>query len=265
MKLLILSILISSVSYAEYINLRTSPTIIIGPTGATGAQGSQGSQGIQGMIGSTGSTGSSGLTGSQGNQGIKGDTGTAGTNGTNGTNGATGSIGATGPSGVVAATSPLAYNSGTQTVSIQSASSSQAGSLSTANWTTFNNKFGAVTYTASTPSRTLNTNFTPSATNAVNVCYTFKISCSISLGGTCDGNVELRSDTNATPTTVRGRTQMSLGGTLLIGLIVSNSKEAPLCYLVPPNNNVRLVSTTISGSPNITMLIQAETAISFGP
>ena len=67
-----------------------------GNTGATGAQGAQGDQGIQGI------------------QGIQGDTGATGP---------TGDTGATGPQGdpgVVAATSPLAYNGATQTVSLGS-------------------------------------------------------------------------------------------------------------------------------------------------
>jgi hypothetical protein len=44
--------------------------------------------------------------------------GPQGPQGIQGTTGATGATGATGPTGVIAATSPLAYNSGTQTVSL---------------------------------------------------------------------------------------------------------------------------------------------------
>jgi hypothetical protein len=95
-----------------------------GPQGATGAQGiqglkgdagDQGNQGIQGPKGDTGLTGPTGLTGStgpagaQGIQGVKGDTGDTG---------ATGPTGPTGPSGVVTATAPITYDSGTQAVGI---------------------------------------------------------------------------------------------------------------------------------------------------
>lgn len=50
-----------------------------------------------------------------------------GNDGINGTNGLNGAVGA---SGVVTATSPIAYNSGTQTVSIQMATDAQSGSMS---------------------------------------------------------------------------------------------------------------------------------------
>jgi len=46
-------------------------------------------------------------------------TGPAGNDGTNGTNGAQGAAGATGAPGVIAATAPILYNNGTQTVSLQ--------------------------------------------------------------------------------------------------------------------------------------------------
>ena len=78
----------------------------IGSTGATGATGAQGP---------TGATGATGATGSTGPQGPTGPTGPTGATG------ATGSTGATGPAGVVAATLPLSYNSGAQTVSIPTA------------------------------------------------------------------------------------------------------------------------------------------------
>lgn len=250
----------------------------VGPTGAQGPDGINGSNGSNGINGATGPTGMTGATGAKGDPGVKGDPGNpgtdgangstgpqgpAGTNGANGTNGTNGVTGPTGPSGVVSATSPLAYNSGTQTVSIQTSSGSQAGALSSSNWTTFNNKFGTVTYTPSTPSRSLNSNFTPSSSNAVMACYSIKISCSVSLGGSCEGNVELRSDANTTPTAVRAQTSMSLGGTLVVGLALSNNQTVPVCYLVPPSHNVRLVSTTVSGSPSFSIISQSEVSEAF--
>ena len=47
----------------------------------------------------------------------------------------------------LSATSPLLYNNSTGVFSIQQASGSQAGYLSSADWTTFNNKQGAITLT----------------------------------------------------------------------------------------------------------------------
>lgn len=120
---------------------------------------------------------------------------------------------------------------------------------------------GTMTYTASTPSRSLNSDFTPSATNATFACYTISIACSISLGGSCTGTVELRSDTSSPPTTVRAITSQSLGGTLVIGLTLSNTQQVPVCHMVPPGHNVRLVS---SGGATITITAQSETSIATG-
>jgi hypothetical protein len=91
------------------------PTGATGPAGATGPEGIQGEQGIQGETGVTGATGPEGPEGPQGPQGIQGETGETGSTGATG---ATGPQGPQGDPGVVAATSPLAYDSGTQTVSL---------------------------------------------------------------------------------------------------------------------------------------------------
>jgi hypothetical protein len=90
----------------------TGPKGDTGDTGPTGPTGSTGATGPAGADGSAGATGATGATGPQGPKGDTGDTGPAGSTG------ATGATGATGPSGVIAATSPLAYDSGTQTVSL---------------------------------------------------------------------------------------------------------------------------------------------------
>lgn len=123
-------------------------------------------------------------------------------------------------------------------------------------------KYGSVTYTPSTPTRTLNTNFTPSATLAVQACYSLNLSCTLTIAGTCSGTVELRSDTNATPTTVRGTIGNTL--TLGVGVVVSTTTGGPqqICYLVPPGHNVRLVS---SGTITPTFVSQSEVSVAFGP
>lgn len=95
--------------------------------GVAGVQGPQGIQGIQGEIGLTGATGPQGLQGIQGIQGDTGATGAAGPQGIQGIPGIQGPIGpqgiqgltgATGATGVIAASSPLTYNAGTQTVGV---------------------------------------------------------------------------------------------------------------------------------------------------
>lgn len=124
-------------------------------------------------------------------------------------------------------------------------------------------KFGTVTYTPSTPTRTFNTAFTPSATAAVNVCYTVDMTCALTLAGTCSSKVELRSDTATTPTTARG----SIGNTLTlgVGVVVGTTVGGPqqICYLVPPTHKVILV-TSGTAAPT-TFVSQSEVAIAFAP
>lgn len=138
-------------------------------------------------------------------------------------------------------------------------SGSQNGYLSSTDWTNFNKKVGSLLFTPSTPARTLNTVFTPSATNAVMVFYTVSISCSMTLTSGQTGAVELRSDTNPTPTTVRARVSNTNSGTLTIGLALVNAQEAELSYLVPAGHNIKLVS---SGTATIAITSQSEVLIS---
>jgi hypothetical protein len=107
----------------------TGATGATGPAGAAGPAGATGPQGPQGLKGDTGDTGPAGPTGATGPQGPKGDTGNTGPQGP------AGATGATGPAGVVAATAPLTYNAGTQTVAISPATTSAAGSMSSADKT----------------------------------------------------------------------------------------------------------------------------------
>lgn len=78
---------------------------LVGPTGAKG---------------DTGDTGATGATGPQGPQGIQGIQGIQGDTGPTGATGATGPQGPQGDPGVVAATAPIQYDGGTQTVSLGS-------------------------------------------------------------------------------------------------------------------------------------------------
>lgn len=135
------------------------PQGLQGPKGDTGDVGPQGLQGVQGPKGDTGDTGPQGLQGIQGPKGDTGDTGPqglqgpAGPQGLQGIQGLQGDVGPAGPqgpqgpAGVVAATTPLSYNSGTQTVAIQKATAAQDGYLAAADFTTFNNKQNALGYT----------------------------------------------------------------------------------------------------------------------
>lgn len=159
----------------------------------------------------------------------------------------------------ISASSPLTYSSGA--VGCQTASGSQAGCLSSANWTTFNSKLSSVTYTASTPSRALNTNFTPSATNAVFVSYSIGMTCTATILGGQSSTVELRSDTNATPTTVRASINAGNSVSIAISLTAVNTQTVSLIYLVPPGHNVRLVSSGTCTA--LSIISQSEVSLAF--
>ena len=94
-----------------------------------GFNGDAGPQGIQGI---------QGVQGTQGNQGIQGVQGVAGATGAIGATGATGAAGTNGTSPVVAVQGPLHLDGGT--LSIDTATAFDAGVLTAADWTTFNNK-----------------------------------------------------------------------------------------------------------------------------
>lgn len=111
-----------------------------------------------------------------------------------------------------------------------------------------------------TPARTLNTNFTPNANRPVFACYTVQISCTLTVTGTCSSTVDLRSDVNATPVTVRGQAAVTV--TLGVGVTVTqtNGVTQTLCYMVPTGHNVRLV-TSSSGTATATLVQQVEEMI----
>lgn len=75
------------------------------------------------------------------------------------------------------------------------------------------------------------------------------------MSGSCTGSVELRSDTNATPTTIRATAAHNISAT---GLGFTSETETPICYIVPVNHNVRLVS---AGTATISITQQSEVTI----
>jgi hypothetical protein len=89
-----------------------------GPEGPPGPQGDPGPAGADGSPGPKGDTGDTGPQGPQGDTGAQGAPGATGAQGPPGTPGIQGPPGPQGPPGVVSATAPLTYNSGTQNISI---------------------------------------------------------------------------------------------------------------------------------------------------
>jgi hypothetical protein len=120
-----------------------------GTSGTSATDGTGGTSGTSGSSATSGTTGTSGTSGTSGTAGTSGSSGTTGTSGTSGVNGAVGSSGTSGTSGTSgllgSATSPLFISS--NNITIQQATGSQNGFLSSTDWTTFNNKQNVLTLT----------------------------------------------------------------------------------------------------------------------
>jgi hypothetical protein len=115
-----------------------------GTSGTSATNGTGGTSGTSGTSATSGTTGTSGTSGNSGTAGTSGSSGTTGTSGTSGTSGTTGTSGTSGTSGLLgSATSPLFISS--NNITIQQASGSQSGFLSSTDWTTFNGKQNALT------------------------------------------------------------------------------------------------------------------------
>lgn len=150
-------------SSASVSNTGTSSAAVLAFTIPRGDTGSQGATGPAGATGATGPAGAAATvavgtvtTGAAGSSASVSNAGTSSAAVFNftiprGDTGATGATGATGPqgqAGVVAATAPITYDSGTQTVGISAASTSAAGSMSAADKTKLD---GVATGATNTP------------------------------------------------------------------------------------------------------------------
>lgn len=130
--------------------------------------------------------------------------------------------------------------------------------VSTATQTALNGKVNTGVV-ASTPSRVLGTAFQPSTTKSVLCIYTISISCSATIaGGGQTGSVELRSDSAATPTTVRSQIANTNSVSLAVAVGVVNTQVSVVCHLVPAGDFVRLVS---AGTGTISIVNQTEVTV----
>lgn len=111
-------------------------------------------------------------------------------------------------------------------------------------------------FTPVASARTLNTDFQPSATRPTLVIYTVRISGALTANQTT-GNVQLRSDAAATPTTVRcqARLDFKVTGALTT---MNETCDFVLTYLVPAGHFVRLASTTEAGVVVFTRIAEVE-------
>lgn len=171
-----------------------------------------------------GPQGEVGNTGPKGPQGEPGAAGSAGVTGATGPTGPQGNTGAQGPQGVQGDTGPTGPD-------------------------------GTISVTPTVSARALNTNFTPHATRPTWCTYTTEITAVASLVSGQASVVELRSDTNTTPTTVRASCRSDVNITLGLSIGWNHVTRHTLSYTVPAGHKVRLVS---SGTATITISHQTE-------
>jgi hypothetical protein len=117
---------------------------------------------------------------------------------------------------------------------------------------------GFGTVTPSTPTRTLNTAFQPSATKAVLVSYSIALSVTNPLlVGSSTAQVQLLSDASNPPATVRDVVAIGSSVGITVSLQLTTTNTITLRYLVPPGHYVKLASTT-TGTASATIVAQTE-------
>lgn len=207
-----------------------------GPQGPTGATGEQGQKGDKGDKGETGAVGPVGARGEQGIQGIPGPKGDQGIQGPQGVKGDTGAKGDTGSQGATGETGPKGDTGAT-------------GATGPA---------GLGTVTPSTPTRAIGTAFRPSTTKATLCTYSVQVQAATPLlAGSATATVELLSDANATPTTVRARASVGQQVGISVSIAITDSNVIPLSYIVPAGHYVLLKSTT-AGTASTSIVAQTE-------
>lgn len=109
----------------------------------------------------------------------------------------------------------------------------------------------------SAPGRALSSVFTPHATRPVLCMYSVKLHTVLTAIGTSEAKLELRSDNNNPPTTVRSMASAMIS----IGVGVSINQQSDVMsvvsYLVPPGQKVVLVAIT-SGNGTVSIDNQCE-------
>lgn len=113
----------------------------------------------------------------------------------------------------------------------------------------------------SSPARSFNASFTPSATKWTFVEYSVRVqgTAAISISGTSSvaGRIELQVGGNMKCQT---REAVTLSGTVVIGvgLTITNPVDSVLTAWVAPNTSVQLVTTNESGTPTYTLVKATE-------
>lgn len=125
-------------------------------------------------------------------------------------------------------------------------------------WAAITEGLGLPDFTWAANSRVLGTPFQPSTTRPTLVCFSLRVLSAISVLGGQAGRIELRSDANATPSTVRARVAGGLTGTAVVGLALTDISEGTITYLVPPGDYVLFQSVNETGTPTYSITAQGE-------
>jgi len=111
--------------------------------------------------------------------------------------------------------------------------------------------------TVTTPARTLNVTFTPSATRPVLGIYSCQITCSAALIAGQSGRVDLLADLGA-PVTVRSSERNSLVPGLITALGDTTIQRTELTFLFPAGWSGQLKTTAETGAPTFSISAQTE-------
>lgn len=112
--------------------------------------------------------------------------------------------------------------------------------------------------TVSTPSRSLNSAFQPSALRPTLVTYSVKIESAISIAGGAAGRARLLSDASNPPTTIRAETSSGVTGTAVLGVAMTVTGGGAMTYEVPAGHYVEIDTAATIGSPTFTLAAQVE-------
>lgn len=119
-------------------------------------------------------------------------------------------------------------------------------------------KLSSIAVTPSTPTRAIGTAFRPSTTKATLCTYSVQVQAATPLlAGSATATVELLSDANATPTTVRARASVGQQVGLSVSIAITDSNVIPLSYIVPAGHYV-LLKSTVAGTASTSIVAQTE-------
>lgn len=112
---------------------------------------------------------------------------------------------------------------------------------------------GFGTLVTSSPSRSLNSTFTPSNTKVMNVSYSVSVAGGLTLSGGVDGYVSLRING-----TERARCGGGQTGSVVVGVAITQPLRCQLTWFLNPADTVNLTTVNVVGSPSYAIDVVSE-------